>query len=116
VLLGTQPTNRLATARADVSYSFHDTWTPSLQVFTTTGTPDPVQYGGGVRTSGYIAELAYTPWGKADSPFNWLNVRTAVQYMHYVEFDGDHSHAQDNDSLYFSAWLALAPLGWKVQR
>ena len=115
-LLGTPQRAHLSTARADISYSHDDTWTPTLQMFTTTGTPDPVLYGGGARTAGYVAELAYVPWGKHDSPLLWLNARFAVQYTGYTEFNGVRAHAGNNNSLFLNAWFALAPLGWRVQR
>jgi len=116
ILLGTRPTDQLSTARADVSYSLADTWTPSLQAFATTGTTDPVAFGGDPKSSGFVAELAYSPWGKLNSPVNWLNARFAVQYMMYTEFDGDRRHARDNDTLYLNAWIAIAPLGSQVKR
>jgi hypothetical protein len=116
VLSGTRPKNELATARADLSYSYDDTWTPSLQMFQTTGISDPVLYGSGLRTTGYVMELAWTPYGKADSKIYWANVRFALQYVGYVEFNGDSRHAGDNDTLYLNAWIALAPLAWAVQR
>jgi hypothetical protein len=116
ILAGTRPRNTLTTARADVSYSYADTWTPSAQVFSTTGTFDPALYNPGLRTNGYVMELAWSPFGKPDSPISWANARFALQYVGYTEFNGDRRHAGDNDTLYLNTWIALAPLGWRVNR
>jgi hypothetical protein len=116
VLAGTRPKNQLSTARADISYSYDDTWTPSVQVFQTTGTSDPVLYGPGLRTSGHVMELAWTPYGRPDSKIYWANVRFGLQYVGYTEFNGVSRHAGDNNMLYLNAWIALAPLAWAVQR
>ena len=116
ILAGTRPKNTLTTARADLSYSYADTWTPTAQVFSTTGTFDPALYNPGLRTTGYVMELAWSPYGKPDSPISWANARFALQYTGYTEFNGDHRHAGDNDTLYLNAWFALAPLGWRVNR
>jgi hypothetical protein len=53
-----------------------------------------------------IAEIAYVPWGKPDSPFNWLNIRVAAQYVNYFRFDGVARNASDNNALYLSLWAA----------
>jgi len=116
VLFSTRRRNTLTTARADVSYSFKDTFTPSVQAFSTTGSFDPALYNSGLRTSGYVLELAYTPWGKAGSPVSWANARFAAQYTGYTEFDGDHQRAAANNTLYLNVWLAIAPLGGLVAR
>jgi hypothetical protein len=116
VLLGTNPKNRLSTARADISYSLDDTWTPSVQLFQTNGTSDPTLYGGGLRTLGYLMELAWTPLGKPNSVISWGNARLAIQYVGYEEFNGDRRRAGDNNTLYLSAWFIVAPLGWEVKR
>ena len=42
--------------------------------------------------------------------------RLPLQYVGYTEFDGLRHGASDNNSVYLSLWLALASLGWKVQR
>ena len=116
LLAGTNPKNHLNTTRGDLSYSYADTWTPSVQVFRTSGTADPVQYAGGTNTEGYVLELAYVPWGKPNSPLYWLNARLGLQYVGYSEFNGSRQHAGDNNTLYASIWFALAPFGSKVHR
>jgi hypothetical protein len=106
---GTNASERLNTFRADVSYSIAATVTPTMQYFRTTGRNDPVYWGtfnGSPNSSGVIAEIAYVPWGKPDSPFAWLNVRVAAQYVDYFRFDGVARNASDNNALYLSIWAA----------
>ena len=116
VLSGTRPKNWLSTVRADVSYSYADTLTPSVQAFSTTGSTDPALYSLGLKTSGYVAELAYAPYGKPDSPLYWVNARLALQYVAYTEFNGARRGASDNNTLYLNLWVALAPFGSRVHR
>ena len=69
VISGSLPYHGLNTFRADVSYSFGATVTPSIQYFQTNGTADPAYWAtpnGSPNTSGMIAEIAYVPWGKPE--------------------------------------------------
>lgn len=116
VLSGTLRRNTVTTARADVSYSYADTLTPSAQVFQTNGSYDPALYPVGAKTTGYVLEMAYSPWGKPDSPVSWANARFALQYVGYTEFNGARHNASANNTLYANVWIALAPLGAAVHR
>ena len=113
---GSRGATDLSTTRADVTYSYKNTWTPSIQAFRTDQTTDPLTMANRGRTTGYVAELAYIPWGKPNSPLYWLNSRLAVQYVGYQEFNGVRSKASDNNTLYISLWVALAPFGSLVHR
>ncbi|HEX4196682.1 MAG TPA: hypothetical protein VHZ26_04500 [Caulobacteraceae bacterium] len=118
-LLGTNPSNHLDTVRADVSYSYKDTLTPSVQVFRTWGSHDPALYGGpggDPSSQGYIVELAYVPLGKPGSRIKWANARFTVQYVGYSKFDGVTRGAAGHNTLYISTRIALAPFGALVQR
>jgi hypothetical protein len=109
-LIGMLPSHSLNTFRADVSYSFAATVTPSIQYFRTEGTADPAYWAtptGSPNSDGMIFEVAYVPWGKPDSPFPNVNLRLAVQYINYFRFDGSSQHAGDNNNLYFSLWTAM---------
>jgi len=109
IINGAVPFHGLDTFRADVSYSFGATVTPSIQYFQTKGTSDAAYFGtpnGSPNTSGMIAEVAYVPWGKPDSFITWGNVRLAVQYVSYFRFDGESNNAAANNALYFSVWAA----------
>jgi hypothetical protein len=109
IIGGSRPFHGLNTFRADVSYSFAATITPSIQYFQTNGTNDAVYWGtpnGSPNSSGMIAEVAYAPWGKPDSFITWGNVRLAVQYVSYFRFDSVTNNAAANNALYFSVWAA----------
>jgi hypothetical protein len=113
ILSGTRRSDHLDTVRADVSYSLDSTWTPSAQVFHSTGSNDPVFFGtesGRPNSDGYVAELAFVPWGKAASPVGWANARFTVQYVGYTKFDGQRHGASANNTVYMSARFAVAPL------
>lgn len=109
---GTHPNDNLHTFRADVSYSFRDTWTPSVQIFHTGGSNDRALWGtanGSPDTRGYVAEIAYVPLGKPKSSPQWMNARLGVQYVGYQVFDGTASQSSKNNTLYLSLWVAAAP-------
>jgi hypothetical protein len=109
ILSGSQPYHGLNTFRADLSYSFGATITPTIQYFQTNGTSDAAYFAtpnGSPNSSGIIAEVAYVPWGKPDSFITWGNVRLAVQYVSYFRFDGVTNNAAANNALYFSIWAA----------
>jgi len=109
---GTHPNDTLHTYRADVSYSFRNTWTPTVQVFHTGGSNDAALWGtanGSPETRGYVAEIAYVPLGKPKSRPQWMNVRLGVQYVGYQVFDGTASQSSKNNTLYLSLWFAAAP-------
>ncbi|HVJ51077.1 MAG TPA: hypothetical protein VM689_01355 [Aliidongia sp.] len=110
-LAGTNAHDYLDTFRADISYSYAATLTPSVQYFNTRGSNDPARWGtagGSPNSAGLIAEIAYAPWGKPDSPVNWINARLALQYVAYTRFDGSSAHASDNNTLFLNLWIALA--------
>lgn len=109
ILFGTHRHGHLTTARADISYGFAATVTPSLQVFITRGNADPAAWStftGSPDSSGYVAELAYVPFGKPNSFIHWGNLRLAVQYIGYTRFDGQTHGASRNNCLYPNLWLA----------
>jgi len=119
VLFGSRPNDHLDTLRADVSYSYDNTWTPSVQLFSTTGSRDPLLFsavGGSPDSQGYIIELAYVPLGKVRSPVLWANARFTMQWVGYTRFDGARRGAANNNTLYLSSRFALAPLGALVHR
>jgi len=107
--------DRVDTFKADVTYAIEDTYVPTLQYFRTTGTNDPGLYtnslNGSPNSEGYTVDLAYVPFGKSDSPgFNWGNMRLALQYTGYTEFNGEYRHASDNNTLFLNLWVIGAPL------
>ena len=109
VLAASNGHNDLNTFRVDASYSFGATITPSVQYFRTWGTADANFYSlpnGSPNSAGFISEIAYVPWGKPDSPIQWGNIRLALQYVTYTEFNGTSHGASKNNAVYLSLWLA----------
>lgn len=110
VLIDSNNSDRFHALRANVSYSVAATVTPTIAYFRTQGTPDPSYWAttsGRPNSEGYIAEIAYVPFGKPDSPLKWLNLRLAVQYVGYTRFDGASHGASDNNTVYSSLWGAV---------
>jgi hypothetical protein len=110
------PSDTLNTFRADVTYAHNDTWVPTVQFFQTWGSQDANYYGlnnstgsASPNSRGYVAELAYVPLGKPDSFINWGNARLALQYTGYTEFDGTHTGASNNNTIYLNLWIAFTP-------
>lgn len=106
--------NYLDSFRADVTYAINDTWVPTVQYFKVTGSTDAALYNatsnnGSPNSEGITTEIAYVPFGKPDSPFNWGNARLALQYIAYTEYNGSHKNASDNNTLFLSLNVQLAP-------
>ncbi len=83
------------------------------QYFDIEGTPDPILYAGlasGIspNSNGWIAELAYIPFGVNPAPgWAWFNARIALDYIAYEKFDGTKLGASGNNTLFLSFWLAM---------
>jgi hypothetical protein len=111
IVLGTKPSDSLSSFRADVTYAIGATYSPTFQYFRTTGTADAARWmtpNVSPDSSGWIAEIDYIPWGKPDSPLDWLNARIALQYTDYMQFDGTSLHAADYNTLLLNIKLAVA--------
>jgi len=105
-LNGTNYSDTLNTFRADVSYSYKNTWTPTVRYFRTWGSNDAALWGtanGSPNTEGFTVDLAYVPFGKPDSPLSWINGRIAL--------DGTGTNASDNNTLFLNLWLATDLFG-----
>ncbi len=101
----------LNTRRIKAGYYYNNKIGGSAAYFATTGSNDALLYADNTSaapdTSGYIFELSYLPIEK---------LRFALQYTHYMKFDGASSDydqsgtfagrdAKDNDTLFLSAWV-----------
>jgi len=109
-LMGVNGFNTLDTYHANTSYRFAETIAPSIQYFHTAGLANAVEYfWPGVRpnSTGLIAEVAYAPWDKPDSPIQFLNLRLTAQYVAYREFNGTARNTGENNTLVLSLWGAL---------
>ena len=110
LLSGGNRGGNLDTVRVDVSYSLGATWTPTVQYFQTQGSANPLYFGLAApvpNSAGFIGEIAYVPWGKPNSPWPTVNVRLALQYVAYTQFNGTSNRASDNDAMFLSLWTAF---------
>ncbi len=120
--LAANATGRLNTLRVNAAYTFQQNYGGSLGYFATTGTRDGLlcptedidgSAYGKADSNGIITELVYRPFrrqGSLASP--WLNLRFALQYAHYFDFNGRNRNydaagrnADDNDTLLAHGWL-----------
>jgi hypothetical protein len=116
--------NTLNTFKATGTYHLDNTYGGSVQFFRSWGSSDTGLYqpgelegsaNGSPNSSGYVLQLDWTPFGKADSYWSpWLNARFALQYTGYFQFnggthnyDGFGRNASDNNTLFLLAWFAL---------
>jgi hypothetical protein len=115
-----QPSNQLNTLRFNGGWVYDQTYSLSGGPFSIHGGTDATLYGdsaltGSPNSRGYIAQAEYIPFGKMGSwmaPF--ANVRLALQYTYYTEFDGAAQNydangrsAHDNNTVYAFVWLAM---------
>ena len=110
-VLGTRSDDNLTEFRGDVTYSWDASITPTLQYFVTSGSTDPARWGtedGSPDSKGWVAEVDYVPWGKPDSPLAWVNLRLALQFTAYSEFDGSSRNAADYDTLLLKLTVGAA--------
>ena len=106
----TNARDRLTVARAEISYAFGATFTPTLQYFHIDGTADAARWStaaGSPGSAGWAAELAYVPWGKPSSEQQFFNLRLMSRYTAYSRFNGMRSGAGDHDNLFLGATLIV---------
>jgi hypothetical protein len=110
----------LSDIRGDVSYYWRGKIGATVQVFDTTGSPNPYVYQvlDGQRaprpdTTGLMFQIDGTPFGGAPL-FKRLNLRAGVQYTLYTRFngaadnfDGAGGKASDNNTFRVFTWVAF---------
>jgi hypothetical protein len=107
----------LQAVNVNVAYFYRNTWGAVLAGFANNGSSDLTLYGneGSPNTQGGMAEVFWTPFGKAGSWAQpYANVRFGLQYTWYTRFsglvtnvDGAGRRASDNDTLYLYTWLSF---------
>ncbi len=113
--LAANPNNELNEARAYASLAYGNDNRVVLtgQYFNTWGSPDVLVYGGNAsgfspNSDGWVAEIAYIPFVSSPAPgWPWFNARLGLQYIWYDKFDGTSVGAQNNNTLFLYAWLAM---------
>lgn len=109
--------NTLDDLRVDASYYFRNAIGFTAGVFDTTGSVDPLRFGGRTgrpNSSGVVLQLDGTPFGKGSAVGSWFNVRFGIQYTVYASFDGARrnfdgagTNASDNNTVRVFTWLAF---------
>lgn len=111
--------NSLKDFRADASYYWRNKVGATVGVFRTTGSADPLLYGGN-RTlkpdsTGVLLQADATPFGDGKGPLApWANLRVGVQYTFYPQYngarhnwDGAGANASDNNTFRVFTWIAF---------
>ncbi|MFZ4408653.1 MAG: hypothetical protein ACOYOH_15020 [Paracraurococcus sp.] len=119
------PKNHLTQIRGNLSYWYQQTYGLTVGGFANRGSLDALAYGSGdaitgsatgqPNTNGWLAEVAWTPFGKRDSwGGSFANLKLGLQYVGYNRFngggrnyDGYGRNAADNNTLYAFLWLAF---------
>jgi hypothetical protein len=116
------PTNNLNTLKltGSLAYGGDNRVVLTGQYFNIWGTSDNVLFAGlagcpvaGVGpcvpdSDGFIAEIAYIPFGLSSAPWwPWFNARIALQYTAYHKFDGTTAGASANNTLFLHLWFAM---------
>jgi hypothetical protein len=108
VLKLTRSRDVVDTFKADITYAIDATYTLTTQYFDNGGTKDAARWGGNgnIDTRGWMAQVDYVPWGKPDSPADWVNLRLTAQYTRYDEFNGDRINASDRNAFLIGVTIA----------
>lgn len=109
------PTNQLNSLKllASLAYGNDNRFVLTGQYFDTWGSDDTGLYGSNAsgispNSNGYVGEIAYIPFINSQSPgWPWANARIGLQYTYYNKFDGTALNAQDNNTVFLHAWLAM---------
>jgi hypothetical protein len=113
--LAANPTNELneVKAFAQLAYGNDNRVVLTGQYFNTWGSSDPILYGGlasgfNPNSNGWIAEIAYMPFISSLAPgWPWFDLRLALQYTWYNEFNGTSVGARNNNTLFLYTWFAM---------
>jgi len=111
-------TNYVDTFKINGNYTFLQTYTVALGYNRTWARTDTtldsetglILPGGNTGSEYFTAELSYVPFGKTYTPLSSLmNLRLALQYIGYTQFDGYQGQSQvgNNNTFFVSGWLAF---------
>ncbi len=112
------PTNLLNSMKLQASFAYgaDNRVVFTGQYFSQWGTADAGLYGtdpvtglaSTPNTNGWMAELAYIPFGAGKMPgWPWANARIGLQYTYYNKINGTTVGAHDNNTLFLHAWFAM---------
>jgi hypothetical protein len=119
------PTNNLTQLRVAASYYWNNTYGATLAYESIFGSTDTGLYApapltgsadGSPNSQAIVAQIDWTPFGNDTTHWGypWLNVRIALQYTWYLQFnggttnyDGFGRNATDNNTLLLYTWFAF---------
>jgi hypothetical protein len=112
------PTNLLNSMKLQASFAYgaDNRVVFTGQYFNQWGTADMNLYGtdpvtglaSTPNTNGWMAEIAYIPFGASKMiGWPWFNARIGLQYTYYNKLNGTTVGAQDNNTLFLHAWFAM---------
>jgi hypothetical protein len=112
------PTNLLNSLKLQASYAYgaDNRVVFTGQYFNQWGTADMNLYGtdpitglaSTPNTNGWMAEIAYIPFGASKMiGWPWFNARIGLQYTYYNKLNGTTVGAHDNNTLFLHAWFAM---------
>jgi hypothetical protein len=112
------PTNQLNSLKlqASLAYGADNRVVFTGQYFSQWGTADAGLYGtdpvtglaSTPNTNGFMAEIAYIPFGASKMVgWPWFNARIGLQYTYYNKINGTGVGAQNNNTLFLHAWFAM---------
>jgi hypothetical protein len=112
------PTNLLNSLKLQASFAYgaDNRVVFTGQYFNQWGTADMNLYGtdpvtglaSTPNTNGWMAEIAYIPFGASKMiGWPWFNARIGLQYTYYNKLNGTTVGAHDNNTLFLHAWFAM---------
>jgi hypothetical protein len=105
--------DNLWSTKLTADYLYNLTYGADVSYFLVNGRRDPLLYSnsatGSPESDGMVLEAVYMPFNLTGGPSWWpkSNVKFSIQYVIYNRFDGTHSHASDNNTLYVETWIAF---------
>jgi hypothetical protein len=89
-----------------LAFGYNKTWARTDTVFDPT--TEELLPGGNNGSEAFTAELSYVPFGKNYTLLSSLmNLRVALQYVGYTQFDGSQYQVGNNNTFYMNGWLAF---------
>jgi hypothetical protein len=89
-----------------VALGYNKTWARTDAVYDAEN--GEILPGGNYGNEYFTAELSYVPFGKTYTALSSLmNLRMALQYIGYTQFDGSQYQVGNNNTFLISGWLAF---------
>lgn len=91
-----------------LAFGYNKTWARTDAILADPTDPTSVLPGGNNGSEYFTAELSYVPFGKTYTPLSsLLNLRLALQYIGYTQFDGSQFQVGNNNTFLVNGWLAF---------